>query len=118
MGRAKVHARLQAPVDGFMIQFNKNAFGLAPGATAVPLGTIAPGGSADASVPVALSAGQVAPGAAPNALQARRLAVQFALQAAAGALCLCMRGICPAYISLACCLTCEKLPSMNHDAAD
>jgi len=58
-------------VDGFMIQFNKNAFGLSPGATAVPLGTVAPSGSADASVPVALSAGQVAPGAAPNVLQAR-----------------------------------------------
>lgn len=54
-----------------MIQFNKNAFGLSPGATAVLLGTVVPGGSADASVPVALSAGQVAPGAAPNVLQAR-----------------------------------------------
>ena len=60
----------QAPVDGFMIQFNKNALGLAPGATAVPLGTVPPGGSADASVPVPLSAAQVPPGAAPNVLQA------------------------------------------------
>ena len=63
------NAATQAPVDGFMIQFNKNAFGLAPGMTAVPLGTVVPGGNADATVPVALSAGQIAPGAAPNVLQ-------------------------------------------------
>ena len=69
-----LYPALQAPVDGFMIQFNKNAFGLAPGMAAVPLGTIAPGGTADATVPVALSAGQVAPGAAPNMLQVRRFA--------------------------------------------
>ncbi len=56
-----------------MIQFNKNAFGLAPGTTAVPLGQIAPGATTEAAVPVALSAAQVAPGAALNVLQARHL---------------------------------------------
>ena len=73
-----------------MIQFNKNAFGLAPGTTAVPLGQIAPGATADGAVPVALSATQVAPGAAPNVLQARVWpSVEALMRNAAGKPCVC-----------------------------
>ena len=66
-----------------MIQFNKNAFGLAPGVTAVPLGQVAPGATSEATVPVALSPAQVAPGAAPNVLQARVRPCQTAFSSCA-----------------------------------
>lgn len=59
------------PLDGFMIQLNRNSFGLAPAAQAVPLGPLPPGASATADVPLAQSAALLAPGPATALLQAR-----------------------------------------------
>lgn len=42
------------PLDGFMIQFNKNAFGLMPPSGALPVPTIPPGQSAPLQLPLAL----------------------------------------------------------------
>jgi len=45
-----------APLDGFMLQFNRNAAGLAPAAQAVPVGALPPGGGAvEVDVPLALA---------------------------------------------------------------
>ncbi|KAK9841945.1 hypothetical protein WJX81_000273 [Elliptochloris bilobata] len=56
-------------LDGFMIQFNRNSFGLAPAAQAVPLGPLPPGGSATVDVPLAQNAALLAPGPATALLQ-------------------------------------------------
>lgn len=61
--------RVQESLDGFMIQLNKNAFGLAPTSQQVLFGPLPPGGSAEASVGLAVSAAQVAPGLQPDLLQ-------------------------------------------------
>ena len=58
-----------APLDGFMLQLNSNAFGLAPGDQAVAVGTLAPGASGSAGVPLAVSAAKLAPGPASGRLQ-------------------------------------------------
>ena len=56
-------------LDGFMIQFNRNSFGLAPATQAVPLSSLPPGGSATVDVPLAQNAALLAPGAASALLQ-------------------------------------------------
>ena len=58
-----------AALDGVMIQFNRNSFGLAPAAQAVPLGPLPPGASATVDVALAQSAALVAPGPATALLQ-------------------------------------------------
>ena len=69
------HNGTPGPLDGFMIQFNKNALGLAPTSQAVQLQTnppgtpLMPGQSAPASLPLAISPGMVAPGRATALLQ-------------------------------------------------
>ena len=57
------------PLDGLMIQFNRNSFGLAPAAQAVPLGALPPGGSATVDVSLAQNAALLAPGATTALLQ-------------------------------------------------
>ena len=58
-----------AAVDGVMIQFNRNSFGLAPAVQAVPLGPLPPGASATVDVALAQSAALVTPGPATALLQ-------------------------------------------------
>mmetsp|Transcript_43715 Transcript_43715/g.52861 ORF Transcript_43715/g.52861 Transcript_43715/m.52861 type:complete len:831 (-) Transcript_43715:12-2504(-) len=55
------------PLDGFQIQFNKNSFGLTPGAP-LQLPAVAPGGSATTRLPL-LTTGAVAPGPTSPQLQ-------------------------------------------------
>eukprot|EP00897_Mesotaenium_endlicherianum_P006044 jgi/Mesen1/5468/ME000273S04692 len=43
-----------APLDGFMIQFNKNSFGLAPPTGVLPVPPVQPGSSASVQLPLAL----------------------------------------------------------------
>jgi AP-1 complex subunit beta-1 len=51
------------PLDGFMLQFNKNAAGLAPAAQAVAAPPVPPGGAAvTVDVPLTVSPALVAPG--------------------------------------------------------
>ncbi|KAK9833824.1 hypothetical protein WJX74_006957 [Apatococcus lobatus] len=57
------------PLDGFMIQFNKNTFGLAPANQAVNVGVIGPRSSGSASVPLVQNPAMVSPAQAPPTLQ-------------------------------------------------
>lgn len=56
-------------LDGLMIQFNKNAFGLAPASQVIAAGPIAPGTSASVAVPVVQPESLAAAGTAPSVLQ-------------------------------------------------
>ncbi|KAL4516056.1 hypothetical protein Ndes2526B_g00766 [Nannochloris sp. 'desiccata'] len=61
-------------LDGFMIQFNKNIFGLAPSNQAIPVAPIAPGATCAVAVPITQNPSLVAPpttggNAAPATLQ-------------------------------------------------
>jgi AP-1 complex subunit beta-1 len=56
-------------VDGLMIQFNKNTFGLAPGSQIIPIGAIPPNSTADAVVPIVQNAALVSPAPASLTLQ-------------------------------------------------
>ena len=58
-----------AALDTFMIQFNKNSFGLAPANQVIPLQTIAPGATARATVPLTQNASMLSPTAATPILQ-------------------------------------------------
>lgn len=64
------------PLDGFMVQFNKNSLGLAPGSQVIPVagGVVAPGAAAAASLPVVQNASLLAAGPASPVLQVRRWA--------------------------------------------
>ena len=57
------------PLDGFMIQFNKNTFGLAPANQVVPVGVVGPRSSGTASVPLVQNPAMVSPAQASPALQ-------------------------------------------------
>ena len=57
------------PLDGFMIQFNRNTFGLAPANQAVPVGVVAPRSSGSASIPLVQNPAMVSPAQASPALQ-------------------------------------------------
>ena len=59
-------------LDTFMIQFNKNSFGLAPANQVIPLQTIAPGATGRATVPLTQTASMLSPAAATPILQVRR----------------------------------------------
>lgn len=65
------------PLDGFMLQLNSNAFGLAPANQVVPVGTLAPGGSGSAFVPLAINPAKVA-AAGSQRLQVRGSGMQCA----------------------------------------
>jgi hypothetical protein len=67
-----LHNGSAAPLDGFMLQLNSNAFGLAPGNQVVAVGTLAPGASGAAAVPLAFNAAKLTAGAAAPRLQVRR----------------------------------------------
>ncbi|KAK9812096.1 hypothetical protein WJX73_006205 [Symbiochloris irregularis] len=49
----------QAPMDGFMVQFNKNAFGLSPANQNIPVGSVAPGQTATADLVLNQAAGML-----------------------------------------------------------
>lgn len=53
-------------LDGFMLQFNKNTFGLQPGNQVVSIAPLAPGTTASATVPLVHSAAMVSPAGNPN----------------------------------------------------
>lgn len=63
------HNGTGAPMDGFMIQFNKNGFGLAPANQSVPVGSIEPGATGQASVPLSQTQAMQSPAALSPALQ-------------------------------------------------
>eukprot|EP00803_Ostreobium_quekettii_P000388 evm.model.scf_677.5 EVM.evm.TU.scf_677.5 scf_677:55350-65577(+) len=56
-------------IDGFMVQFNTNSFGLQPANQVVNVASVAPGTVAAASVPLAHVPAKIAPGQAANTLQ-------------------------------------------------
>ncbi|KAK9867573.1 hypothetical protein WJX84_010901 [Apatococcus fuscideae] len=57
------------PLDGFMIQFNKNTFGLAPANQSVSMSPVAPRSSGAASVPLVQNPAMVSPAQASPSLQ-------------------------------------------------
>ena len=57
------------PLDNFMIQFNKNSFGLAPGSQNVPVPQLGPGSSQTAVLPLVQNPALVSPTAASPVLQ-------------------------------------------------
>ena len=59
----------EGPLDNFMIQFNKNSFGLAPGSQNVPVPQLAPGSSQTAVLPLVQNPALVSPTAASALLQ-------------------------------------------------
>jgi hypothetical protein len=67
--RLSVHNASAAPVDGWMIQFNKNSFGITPASQAIPLGPIPAGATGAADVPLVTSQNLLSPAAASPALQ-------------------------------------------------
>jgi len=58
-------------LHNFMVQFNRNAMGLAPAAQAVAFGHIAPGATATAAIGTTPNQALLAPDAAPGTLQVR-----------------------------------------------
>ena len=66
----------QQPLDGFMIQFNKNSFGLTPSTQALAVGTVAPGQTAHTSLPLNQTQGLHNPAINP-VLQVELSAVSF-----------------------------------------
>ncbi|DBB17838.1 TPA: hypothetical protein ACH3X3_002858 [Trebouxia sp. C0006] len=63
------HNGTQDPLDNFMIQFNKNSFGLAPGTQNVPVPQLAPGATQTAVLPLVQNPTLVSPTAASAVLQ-------------------------------------------------
>ncbi|KAL3140598.1 hypothetical protein ABBQ32_005169 [Trebouxia sp. C0010 RCD-2024] len=63
------HNGTQGPLDNFMIQFNKNSFGLAPGSQNVPVPQLGPGISHSAVLPLVQNPALVSPTAASSLLQ-------------------------------------------------
>ena len=63
------HNGTQGPLDNFMIQFNKNSFGLAPGSQNVPVPQLGPGSTHSAVLPLVQSPALVSPTAASSLLQ-------------------------------------------------
>lgn len=57
------------PVDGFMLQTNKNSFGLAPVNPVLPMGAIAPGATCSVLLPMTVDPAKLLPGAISTALQ-------------------------------------------------
>ena len=55
----------QQPLDGFMIQFNKNSFGLAPSTQTLAVGTIAPGQTGRTSLGLTQTPAMAAPTFSP-----------------------------------------------------
>jgi hypothetical protein len=67
-----LHNGSGAPLDGFMLQLNSNALGLAPANQVVAVGTLPPGGSGSAAVPLTFNAAKLAAGPAAPRLQVGR----------------------------------------------
>ena len=63
------HNGSQGPLDNFMIQFNKNSFGLAPASQNVPVSQLGPGSSHSAVLPLVQNPALVSPTAASSLLQ-------------------------------------------------
>ena len=63
------HNGSQGPLDQFMVQFNKNSFGLAPATQNIPVAQVAPGASQTAALPLTLSASMLSPAAVSSTLQ-------------------------------------------------
>ena len=63
------HNGTQGPLENFMIQFNKNSFGLAPGSQNVPVPQLGPGSTHSAVLPLVQSPALVSPTAASSLLQ-------------------------------------------------
>ena len=63
------HNGSQGPLDQFMVQFNKNSFGLAPATQNIPVAQVAPGSSQTAVLPLTLNASMLSPAAVSSTLQ-------------------------------------------------
>ena len=63
------HNGSQGPLDQFMVQFNKNSFGLAPATQNIPMAQVAAGSSQTAALPLTLNANMLSPAAANSTLQ-------------------------------------------------
>jgi len=59
----------QQPLDGFMIQFNKNAHGVAPASQVVQVPPLGPVETAGASVPLTTNPALINPAANPSIIQ-------------------------------------------------
>ena len=69
--KLQFHNGTQGPLDNFMIQFNKNSFGLAPGTQNVPVPQLEPGSTHTAVLPLVQNPTLVSPTAASSVLQVR-----------------------------------------------
>lgn len=67
-------------LDGFMIQFNKNSFGLAPADQNVPVQPIAPRTTGRASVQITQDPSMLSPTAATPVLQASSLSLPLLVE--------------------------------------
>ena len=56
-------------IEGVMMQFNKNSFGLLPPAGALPVPSLPPGGSASVQLPISVNVGNATPPPASDVLQ-------------------------------------------------
>jgi hypothetical protein len=72
---------LRACLCFFPVQVNNNSFGLAPADQNVAVGTLAPGGSGSAQVPMAFNAAKLAQGPSNMKLQVRGPELWCCLQA-------------------------------------
>lgn len=72
------HNGTGGPLDNFMIQFNKNSFGLAPGSQNVPVPQLGPGSSHSAVLPLVQSPALVSPTAASSLLQVCAVVATYA----------------------------------------
>ncbi len=64
-------AAAAGPLDGFLLQTNRNAFGLTPSNQVVAIASLAPDATGHAVVPLTCDAGKVAPGPPAATLQVR-----------------------------------------------
>ena len=71
MYKLHFHNGTQGPLDNFMIQFNKNTFGLAPSTQNVPLQQLVPGSTQTAFLPLVQNPALVSPAAASAVLQVK-----------------------------------------------
>ena len=67
--KLQFHNGTQGPLDNFMIQFNKNSFGLAPGSQNVPVPQLAPGSTQTAVLQLVQNPALLSPTAASAVLQ-------------------------------------------------
>ena len=80
MYKLHFHNGTSGPLDQFMVQFNKNSFGLAPSTQNIPVAQIGPSSSESAVLPLLLNSSMLSPAAVSSTLQARPLAMSRHIQ--------------------------------------